>query len=184
MKRKEIEELKKIYPKGTEIELISMNDSQAVPKGTHGVVDHVDDMGTIHMKWDTGSTLGLIIGEDQFRIIKQKNNKIEELTCSEVINLSNKKNEYLILQGCGGDLNEWVEGITNMFKEEGIVNNTFSFSKVYSFQNNNLMNLAFKLDENIDIGKLAIFRLRIREPLGAMWLSDYIDNGYIKNIEI
>ena len=88
------------------------------------------------------------------------------------------------MQGCCGDLNEWVEGFTGMLKDEGIVKDSFSFNKVYSFQNENLTNLAFKLDGDIDMGKLAIFRLKIRQDFGAMWLSDYIDNGYINNIEI
>ena len=48
---KQIERIKEMYPKGTEIELISMNDSQAVPSGTKGIVDFVDDAGTIQMDW-------------------------------------------------------------------------------------------------------------------------------------
>lgn len=71
-----------------------------------------------------------------------------------------------------------------MFKDEGIVKDSFSFEKVYSFQNGNLTNLAFSLDGDIDMGKLAIFRLKLRQDFGAMWLSDYIDNGYIKDINI
>lgn len=63
---------KEMYPKGTRIELISMNDPFApVPSGTKGTVECVDDMGTIHMKWDNGRTLGLILGEDSFRVIKE-----------------------------------------------------------------------------------------------------------------
>lgn len=60
-----------MYPKGTEIELISMKDSYAIPSGTHGVVDFVDDIGTIQMIWDNGSTLGLVVGKDNFKIIKK-----------------------------------------------------------------------------------------------------------------
>lgn len=67
---KQIERIKKMYPKGTEIELISMNDSQAVPSGTKGIVDFVDDAGTIQMDWENGSSLGLIVGEDQFKVIR------------------------------------------------------------------------------------------------------------------
>ena len=43
-----------------------------VPTGTIGIVDHVDDAGTIHMKWENGSSLGLIEGQDQFEVIKPK----------------------------------------------------------------------------------------------------------------
>lgn len=63
--------IKAMYPKGTRIELIHMDDSQAVPGGTRGTVWYVDDMGTIHMKWDNGRTLGLIPEEDEFKIIKE-----------------------------------------------------------------------------------------------------------------
>lgn len=65
-----------------------------------------------------------------------------------------------------------------------INNDSFSFDEVYSFQNGNLTNLAFALNsKDIDMGKLAIIRLKMREAFGAMWLSDYIDNGYIKDID-
>ena len=38
-----------------------------VPSGTKGTVEHVDDAGQIHMKWDNGSSLALISDEDLFR---------------------------------------------------------------------------------------------------------------------
>ncbi len=66
-----VELTKQHYPKGTRIELISMEDSQAVQSGTKGTVVCVDDIGTIHMKWDNGRTLGLIPGEDSFRKIEE-----------------------------------------------------------------------------------------------------------------
>ena len=67
--KQDIEKLRRKYPKGTKIELIRMNDTQAPPTGTIGIVDYIDDIGTIHMKWETGSTLGLFEGEDEFKII-------------------------------------------------------------------------------------------------------------------
>lgn len=110
---------------------------------------------------------------------------IKNITCSEVKELRNNNYEYLILQGCGGNLNEWVNGITDMLKEEKIVSDTFLFDEVYSFENNNLTNMAFALNnKDINIGRLATFRVRIRSTFGAMWLSDYIDNGYIKDVNI
>lgn len=66
---KSIELLKEKYPEGTKIRLIHMNDPQAVPPGTIGEVRKVDDMGTIHVNWETGSTLGLIDGVDSFTIL-------------------------------------------------------------------------------------------------------------------
>lgn len=72
-----------------------------------------------------------------------------------------------------------------MLKDEGIVKKTFFFNEIYSFENNDLTNLAFALNsKEINMGKLAIFRFQIRQTFGAMWLTDYIDNGYIKDIDI
>lgn len=65
----DVKKLRELYPVGTKIKLIEMNDSQAPPNGTIGIVDYIDDAGTIHMKWDNGSSLGLIVGEDKFEII-------------------------------------------------------------------------------------------------------------------
>ena len=66
---KELEDLKKKFLPGQRIKLISMADVQAPESGTLGTVRCVDDIGTVHMKWDTGSGLGLIPGVDQFEII-------------------------------------------------------------------------------------------------------------------
>ncbi len=60
---------KEMYQKGMRVKLLYMNDPYSVPNGTEGTINFVDDMGTIHVNWDNGSTLGLIIGEDQFELI-------------------------------------------------------------------------------------------------------------------
>ena len=66
----DVKSIKTKYPEGTCIRLIKMGDDpQPVPPGTLGTVQFVDDMGTIHMRWQTGSSLGLIVGEDEFEII-------------------------------------------------------------------------------------------------------------------
>lgn len=63
---------KEMYPKGTRIELISMNDPYApIEPGTQGTVEFVDDIGQIHMRWDNGRTLAIIPTEDSFRKIEE-----------------------------------------------------------------------------------------------------------------
>lgn len=66
---KDIKKLKETYPSGTWVKLISMKDNQSPPKGTVGRVTFVDDIGTIHVNWSNGSSLGLIPDEDKFEVI-------------------------------------------------------------------------------------------------------------------
>ena len=65
----DVKRLRELYPVGTRIMLDYMEDIQAVPTGTKGTVDHIDDMGTIHMKWDNGSNLGICPDADRFHVI-------------------------------------------------------------------------------------------------------------------
>ena len=62
-----VEQYRKKYPIGCRVELISMDDPQAPPKGTKGTVRGVDDIGSLLVSWDNGSSLNLIVNEDKFR---------------------------------------------------------------------------------------------------------------------
>lgn len=68
------------YPKGTRLELINMNDAQAVPSGTRGTVVYVDDIGQIGMAWDNGRTLALNVEEDSFRKLTPEEIEAEQQT--------------------------------------------------------------------------------------------------------
>ena len=70
MNRDKVKQLRDRYPKGTRIQLISMEDPYAsIAPGTEGEVAFVDDAGSIHMKWNNDSSLALIPGEDSFRVL-------------------------------------------------------------------------------------------------------------------
>lgn len=57
--------LRKQYPKGIRVELVYMDDPYTkLTAGDKGTVNHVDDMGTIHISWDCGSSLGAVYGVD------------------------------------------------------------------------------------------------------------------------
>ena len=57
---------------GDRIRLIHMEDKFAPPDGTMGTVTDIDDIGTIHVNWDTGSTLGLVPNVDKFEILSKE----------------------------------------------------------------------------------------------------------------
>ena len=63
-----VERVRKQYPKGTRVELVTMNDPDSTLKpGDQGTVDFVDDTATVFLLWDNGSTLGVVYGEDVIR---------------------------------------------------------------------------------------------------------------------
>lgn len=69
---KEVSRLRTQYPAGTRLELIEMDDPYSHPKpGDQGIVQGVDDMGQIMMRWDNGSSLSLVPGFDKFKIVKE-----------------------------------------------------------------------------------------------------------------
>lgn len=86
--------------------------------------------------------------------------------------------EGLILQGCGGDPQEWLDGINSLLTDDGILKNGSRFENISVFQNGSLTNILFPFEDGleIDMGKLAMWRLRSHEQFGGTWLSDYVPN--------
>ena len=73
--RETVEELRKQYPEGTRIELVAMDDPHTTLRpGDRGTVSFVDDIGTIFVKWDNGSGLGVAYGADK---VKRLENEIK-----------------------------------------------------------------------------------------------------------
>ncbi|WP_026664849.1 DUF4314 domain-containing protein [Butyrivibrio sp. FC2001] len=65
IQRAVIERLKREYSPGTRVELVFMDDPYVkLPEGAQGTVCFVDDIGTIHVNWDCGSSLGIAYGID------------------------------------------------------------------------------------------------------------------------
>jgi len=63
-RREIVERLKTQYVRGDRVRLRSMEDRQTPPIGTLGTVIGVDDIGSVMVNWDNGSTLSLVYGED------------------------------------------------------------------------------------------------------------------------
>ncbi len=67
-----IERLREQYPAGTRVELIHMDDpyNRILKPGCLGTVEFVDSLGTLQVAWDCGSSLGVVYGEDEVRIVE------------------------------------------------------------------------------------------------------------------
>lgn len=110
---------------------------------------------------------------------------INTITAEDLRRMSDK--EGLILQGCGGDLTEWVDGINEMLTHAGILKDGSQFENVATFQHGELTCLLYPFDDvKLDIGKLALWRLQTHEVYGGTWLSDFVPNylgGFIETPE-
>lgn len=67
--KEQLQSLREKYPVGCRVELLRMDDIQAPAIGTKGTVIGVDDIGSIMVSWDTGSSLSVVYGEDLCRRI-------------------------------------------------------------------------------------------------------------------
>jgi hypothetical protein len=68
--REIVEMLRARYKPGARVELLRMNDVQAPSVGTKGTVIGVDDIGSVMVSWDNGSSLSVAYGEDACWVIK------------------------------------------------------------------------------------------------------------------
>ena len=108
---------------------------------------------------------------------------MKHVTLDELRRMGNT--EGLILQGCGGDLNEWVTGINELLTQEGILLEGDTFKDVAVFENDGLTNLLFSMEDvKLDVGRLAMWKLQSRNTFHGYWLSDYVPNrlgGFTQN---
>ncbi len=64
-----VERMRRAFPTGSRVRLLVMDDPQAPPVGTLGTVEGVDDIASVMVRWDTGSGLHVIYGEDACCIV-------------------------------------------------------------------------------------------------------------------
>lgn len=65
----EIKRIKESYLAGMRIRLIKMDDFQTSPVGTEGTIRGGDDIGSVMVARDTGSSLGVDRGEDEMELV-------------------------------------------------------------------------------------------------------------------
>ena len=65
-----VKQLKEKYPPNTRVQMKCMREEpRPIPPGTMGTVDHVDDAGQIHTRWDNGRYLAIIPEVDSFHAL-------------------------------------------------------------------------------------------------------------------
>ena len=104
-------------------------------------------------------------------------NPVKQITTDDLRKMEDQ--EGLVLLGCGGDPREWVDGINGLLTEAGILldGSKFPSENVSVFQHDGLTNMLFPFKGvKLDMGKLAMWRLRTHETFGGTWLSDYVPN--------
>lgn len=101
---------------------------------------------------------------------------VQEITTDELRRMSDQ--EGLILQSCGGNPQEWVDGINLMLIEDGVFKKGAGFQEAYSFKHDGVTCLLFPFNEKIemDVRKLALWRVQTHQIFGGTWLSDYVPN--------
>lgn len=70
-RREVVEQVRREFPVGCRVELLRMDDPQAPPIGTKGTVRGVDDTGSVLVRWDNGSGLNVVYGEDVCRKVAE-----------------------------------------------------------------------------------------------------------------
>lgn len=73
---------------------------------------------------------------------------IERITADDLRDMEHQ--EGLVLQGCGGEAQEWLDGINDLLTQDGILQNGSRFETVKVFQHDGLTNLLFPF-ENIQV---------------------------------
>ena len=113
-------------------------------------------------------------------------NAIRRIQVGDLRKMSNR--EGLILQGCGGDPQEWLEGINEMLTDAGILRNGSRFERASLFEYDGHTNMLFDFEGvDLDVGKLAMWRLTTYGTIGGTWLSDYVPNrlgGFLEKSEL
>ena len=74
--RATVERLREMYPSGTRVKLIHMDDpyNQVLKPGCLAQWISWMNVGTLAMHWDCGSSLGVVYGEDEVQIVKKGGN--------------------------------------------------------------------------------------------------------------
>lgn len=118
-------------------------------------------------------------GLDSKKKVKSEMIKVSGNLTVQAIPFSKLPNsEGIVLLGTGGDLQDWINGVTKELNKAGIVKGTPSDIWEGAYQLTTTggridLALPFKESAKFNIGKLAMWRLQFGD---CSWISDYKDN--------
>lgn len=77
-----------------------------------------------------------------------------------------------------------MDDINGLFTEEGILQNGDKLKEISVFEHDGLTNLVFHIEGvDLNIGKLAVWRLNTHGNFGGTWLSDYLSNKFGAHVQ-
>ena len=112
--------------------------------------------------------------------------KIKNITFQELEKLDQNKEFGIVITGAGGKLQDWIDGITKMLKDEEIFSGKtrpFKFAAIISgnvsSDGRTDLFLSFNSKCKINVVKLALWRIRMGD---ISWIEDFVVN-YRKDYE-
>lgn len=102
---------------------------------------------------------------------------IERITTEDLRRM--KEKDGLVLRECGGELQEWQDGINEILTQSGILLDGTKFEHIFAFEHEGVTCLLFPFEEEVkvNIGRLAIWRLQTHDAFLGKWLSDFVPNS-------
>ena len=82
---------------------------------------------------------------------------VKQITLTDLRRMNGK--EGLILQGCGGETQEWVDGINKMLTDKGILLDNTKFENVSVFKSDGVTCILYPFEDvHLDIANLPMSR--------------------------
>ena len=105
--------IRESYPPGLRVRLLRMDDPQAPPVGTLGVVRGVDDTGSIMVGWETGGSLNVVYRADLCVpvITAERREEIFSRALEYIIEAAGHNDFYPTLHGCLGLTDEEISAL-------------------------------------------------------------------------
>lgn len=134
--REQVQALRERYPPGTMIQLTADMKGERLRAGDIGKVTHVDDIGTIHTAWQSGSSLGLIPGADSFREIIA-----EPLDLNPYLDNRNLRINGYYVDACADNGIERADALGKMRYAKGTIAESIKPKRIYMTEHTTMISV-------------------------------------------